>query len=268
MAIDVADSRVPCPGGHLFVRRWRPVQSECAPIILLHDSLGCTELWRHFPAALAEATSRTVISYDRLGFGRSTARQVLPSIDFIDEEAEIYVPALLHGLGVTDFVAFGHSVGGAMALVLAALRANQCEAVITEAAQAFVEPRTLAGIEAANLSFQNPEQFARLVRLHGAKAHWVLDAWTKVWLSPKFRDWSLDPCLSGVHCPALVIHGGMDEFGSVAFPQRIVRGVRGPSRLEILPDCGHVPHREQQEAVLRVTAEVLQLARPRGECAS
>jgi len=227
---------------------------------LLHDSLGCTELWRDFPAALAETTSRTVIAYDRLGFGKSTARRGLPSLDFIDEEAEIYVPALLHGLGVSDFVAFGHSVGGAMALVVAALRGNQCKAVITEAAQALVEPRTLAGIEAAKLSFQDPEQFAKLGRLHGDKAQWVLDAWTEVWLSPEFRTWSLDPYLSEVHCPALVIHGGMDEFGSEAFARRIAQGVHGPSRLELFPDCGHVPHREKQDAVLRVTAEILQPA--------
>ena len=139
------------PGGHLFARCWRSVQSERAPVVLIHDSLGCTELWRDFPPALAAATSRTVISYDRLGFGKSTARQGRPGTDFIHEEAEVYVPALLHGLGVSDFVVFGHSVGGAMALALAALCAGRCEAVITEAAQAFVEPRTLAGIEAVNL---------------------------------------------------------------------------------------------------------------------
>ena len=88
MAIDVTDSRVPCPGGQLFARRWVSVESERPPIILFHDSLGCTALWRDFPAALAEATARTVIAYDRLGFGQSTPRQGLPSIDFIHEEAE------------------------------------------------------------------------------------------------------------------------------------------------------------------------------------
>lgn len=234
------------------------MQSERPPIVLIHDSLGCTELWRDFPAELAEATSRTVIAYDRLGFGKSAARQGLPSREFIQEEADVYVPALLQGLGVSDFVAFGHSVGGAMALALAARRPNQCEAVITEAAQAFIEPRTLAGIEAAKRSFRHPEQFAKLVKLHGAKAQWVLDAWTEVWLSPEFTGWSLAPYLGDVHCPALVIHGGRDEFGSEASPRRVFEGVRGPARLELFPECGHVPHREARDPVLRVTAEFLE----------
>lgn len=146
-----------------------------------------------------------------------------------------------------------------MALVAAATLPSRCTAVITEAAQAFVEPRTLAGIEAAKLAYDNPEQFAKLARWDGDNARWVLGAWTEVWLAPAFRAWSLDPVLGEVHCPVLAIHGGRDEFGSEAFPRRIVQGVRGPARLELFPDCGHVPHREQPAAVIQLTREFLHL---------
>ena len=148
-----------------------------------------------------------------------------------------------------------------MALAIAAVEPGACVAVITEAAQAFVEARTLEGIRAARAEFDRPEQFAKLTRRHGAKARWVLDAWAEVWLSPEFRSWSLDEQLGAVRCPVLAIHGDRDEYGSVAFPRRIVAGVGGPSELAILEGCGHVPHRERRAEVLRLVASFLGRAR-------
>jgi pimeloyl-ACP methyl ester carboxylesterase len=206
-------------------------------------------------------TATEVIAYDRLGFGQSTARLGRPSADFVTDEARRFFPALRRGLGLTRFALFGHSVGGAMALAIAAAERDGCLAVITEAAQAFVEARTLEGIRAARAEFDCPEQFAKLTRWHGAKAGWVLDAWAEVWLSSEFHSWSLDEQLAAVRCPVLAIHGDRDEYGSVAFPRRIVAGVSGPSELAILEGCGHVPRRERRADVLRLVASFLGRAR-------
>jgi len=252
------DLLVDIPGGSIFVRRWTAAAGEGDPIFLLHDSLGSVEQWREFPAALAAAAGREIIAYDRLGFGRSTARNAPPCVDFIEEEAAELFPALRRALAVTHFALLGHSVGGAMALVAAAGAAQQCEAVVTEAAQAFVEPRTLAGIRAARAQFEDPAQFARLSRWHGDKARWVLNAWTEVWLSAQFACWSLDRELPAVRCPVLAIHGDRDEFGSEEFPRRIAAKVGGRAELKILERCGHVPHRERSAEVVQLTAAFLQ----------
>ena len=258
MSTQVLDSLVEVPGGSVFVRQWRLGQSDHLPIILLHDSLGSVDLWRDFPDALANVTARDVIAYDRLGFGRSTQRIEQPSTGFIAEEAETFFPEIQRALGIPRFALFGHSVGGAMALVIAASQPEGCEAVITESAQAFVEPRTLAGIHAARAKFGDPEQLAKLAKWHGEKARWVLDAWIEVWLSPPFVSWNIDQHLGNVRCPVLAIHGDQDEYGSVEFPRRIASKVRGPSELAILEDCGHVPHRERKEEVLRLAAAFLE----------
>jgi pimeloyl-ACP methyl ester carboxylesterase len=256
--VDIQDSRVAIPGGEVFVRRWRPVDAAPhappkAPIILLHDSLGCVALWRDFPERLALRLQRPVLAYDRLGFGRSSPRIAVPGPDFIDEEARRDFPALRAALGIDRFLLFGHSVGGGMALAIAASDEN-CLAVVSESAQAFVEPRTLDGIRQAQAAFADAARFERLERVHGDKARWVLDAWTQVWLSPAFARWTLDEALAQVRCPLLAIHGDRDEYGSVAFPRRIVEGVGGPAGLMILRDCGHVPHRERADAVLEGVA--------------
>jgi len=253
----LSDSLVEVPGGGVFVRRWSLRFSNHPPIILLHDSLGSVDQWRDFPGALAGVTSREVIAYDRLGFGRSTPRLERPSVDFIGEEARTFFPAVKHALGIPRFSLFGHSVGGAMALAIAAADGASCDGVITEAAQAFVEPRTLAGIRSAKAQFADSGQFEKLARWHGEKARWVLDAWTEVWLSPQFSSWDLDQQLSQVRCPVLAIHGELDEYGSVEFPRRIARRVKGPVELAVLSQCGHVPHRERREEVLRLASSFL-----------
>lgn len=257
MNTEILDSFVDVPGGSIFVRCWSLGHRDQPPIILLHDSLGCVDLWRDFPDALAKATTREVIAYDRLGFGKSTQRIERPSVNFVDEEAETFFPAIKHALGITRFSLFGHSVGGAMALAIAALQGEGCEAVITESAQAFVEPRTLSGIRAAKAQFDDPGQFEKISRLHGEKASWVLDAWTEVWLSPEFSSWNLDKHLGKIKCPALAIHGDLDEYGSVEFPRRITSKVNDLSKLAILEGCGHVPHRERKDDVLRLASSFL-----------
>jgi pimeloyl-ACP methyl ester carboxylesterase len=257
MDIEVCDSLVPVPEGSLFVRRWSAADRAAPPIVLLHDSLGSVEQWRDFPQALAETTGADVIAYDRLGFGRSTPRHEPPSANFIREEATLFFPALQRTLGLGRCVLFGHSVGGAMALVIAGTHPSVCAAVITEAAQAFIEERTLAGVRAARAQFQAPTEFARITRWHGEKARWVLDAWTEVWLSPQFRRWSLDEDLARVSCPVLAIHGDTDQYGSVAFPRRITDTVQGVAELAVLDHCGHVPHREKTAEVLRLTTSFL-----------
>lgn len=256
-AAQVRQHWVQTPQGKLYAEDWTPLATHGAPFILLHDSLGCVALWRDFPERLAQATGRRVIAYDRLGFGRSDAHPGQLTADFVQAEAHEGFAAVCAQLGVEDFVVFGHSVGGGMAVNCAAAYAAQCQGLITESAQAFVEALTLEGIRAADQQFRDPGQMQRLARYHGDKAHWVLRAWVDNWLSEAFAAWSLDAQLPNVRCPVLSLHGELDEFGSPAHPQRITDLVAGPSILRLLQGCGHVPHREQPAVVLEAIGQFL-----------
>lgn len=257
--LSIEDLRVETGRGKLAVRRWRSPVGDPAlePILLFHDSLGSVQLWRSFPAELARMTGREVIAYDRLGFGQSDARHDLLPTGFIREEAETIVPLLCDALGVQRFVAFGHSVGGGMAVHCAALLGERVAALVTESAQAFVEERTREGIRAAQVLFSDPVQFGKLQRYHGDKTGWVLSAWIDTWLSRAFADWSLDEVLPRVRCWSLVMHGSDDEYGSTAHPKRIARLVSGPASLQIMPGTRHVPHRERESVVVDRVAEFL-----------
>lgn len=253
------DTAVDGQHGRLFVRTWSPeTPSNLAPIVLLHDSLGSVELWRGFPAALCKATGRQVVAYDRLGFGKSDAHPATLAMDFIAREADGDFAAVIRQLGIARFIVFGHSVGGGMAVNCAARHGAACVALITESAQAFVEDRTVEGLEDARELFKDPGQVDRLKRYHGDKARWVLDAWIESWLAPAFANWSLRPVLTQVKCPALVIHGVDDEYGSPAHPQLIAELSAGPARLELMADTRHVPHREREAEVVAMVRSFLE----------
>jgi pimeloyl-ACP methyl ester carboxylesterase len=260
MAVATRDHWLATEYGRLFARVWVPPDLRGysdTPILLFHDSLGCVELWRDFPEQLAVATHRSVVAYDRLGFGRSDAHPGRLPLTFIRDEAATMVPRLCEALGMNAFIAFGHSVGGGMAIATAARWPERCVAVVTESAQSYVEDRTRAGLLAARVEFARPGQVERLARYHGAKARWVLEAWIETWLSPAFAGWSLDEDLRAVRCPVLALHGDQDEYGSAEHPGRIARLTHGPSKAVILEGCGHVPHREQPAQVLTEVAQFL-----------
>ncbi len=107
------------------------------------------------------------------------------------------------------------------------------------------------------MSFAEPGALERLARYHGDKARWVLSAWLDTWLDPAFAGWSLAPVLPSVRCPLLALHGELDEYGSPAHPRLIGELSGGPSTVEILPGAGHVPQREQPDAVVRRVAAFL-----------
>ncbi|MBP7243149.1 alpha/beta hydrolase [Amaricoccus sp.] len=257
--VATSDHHVALDGRRLFARRWQAADADRngPALVLLHDSLGCVELWRDFPERLAEATGLPVVAYDRLGFGRSDPNPARLDRDFMADEARTGFTAVREQLGVDRFIPFGHSAGGGMAVAVATAFPGACAAVITQAAQAFAEDRTLAGIRDAMVQFADPDQMARLARYHGDKAQWVFDAWTETWLAPDFADWTLDALLEEVRCPILAIHGDRDEYGSRAHPERIAAGAGGPVTPLLLENCGHLPHREYPAPVIAAVQSLL-----------
>nr|WP_319527828.1 alpha/beta hydrolase [Pseudomonas laurentiana] len=249
------------PHGRLFCCRWRPEggasHQDKPPIILFHDSLGCVALWRDFPQRLCQVTGHEVVAYDRLGFGQSGAYPGQLPLHFIRDEAECFFAYVRAALKIDRFLALGHSVGGAMAAACASVYAQSCTALITLSAQAFVEDRTLQGIRAAEVQFEQPEHMARLGKYHGDKAPWVLSAWTHTWLSQAFRAWTIECTIDAIHCPVLAIHGQHDEYGSAMHPMRIAKLSTATGEYVIVEDCHHVPHREAPEAVLEAVGHFL-----------
>ena len=166
--------------------------------------------------------------------------------------------ALLDVLGIEDVVLFGHSGGGSIALLAAAMQPARVRAVITEGAHVFVEEETLNGIRIAQALMTKTDLPVRLARYHGDKVPRLTSAWIDTWLSPAFRDWNIEADLRGATCPALIMQGDGDEYGTAAQVDAIVDGWGGDARGLMIPGARHTPHRETQAVVLDACTTFIQ----------
>jgi pimeloyl-ACP methyl ester carboxylesterase len=228
-----------------------------APLVFLHEGLGCVRFWRDLPARLTRQTGRAAVVFDRRGYGRSSPCGEPRRIDYLHVEAHRYLPALLDRLAIPRAVLIGHSDGGTIALLFGAKFPQRCAGIVTEAAHVFVDKTTLAGTRAAAAAYRGKLR-SRLKRYHGDQTDAVFFAWADTWLVPWFREWRITDDIAVVRCPVLAIQGAADPYGEPARVEAIVHSVSGPARPLILPPVGHPPHLEACEAFVAAVAEFIE----------
>ncbi|NHM07700.1 alpha/beta hydrolase [Flavobacterium sp. CYK-4] len=232
------------------------IDAEKPTIIFLHDSLGCIELWREFPKQLGEAANCNVLLYDRQGYGKSCGfTSEKRDNDYVEHEADI-LNALLQHWNIEQAILFGHSDGGSIALIAAAKYPENIIGIITEGAHIFVEELTLDGIKAAMMEYETTDLKTRLSKYHGDKTDTMFRAWTETWIKESFRSWNIEHFLPKIQCPALIIQGEMDQFGTLAQVDGIISQSPKAQSL-IIPGIGHTPHKENPEIVLEETAKFI-----------
>jgi pimeloyl-ACP methyl ester carboxylesterase len=226
------------------------VATDRPTLVFLHEGLGCIELWRDFPEILCQATGCSGLVYDRKGYGGSEMFEDPWPLDYLQKESLIYLPALLKECHIDRAVLIGHSDGGTIALLTAAIHGNVVRAIITEAAHIFVEELTITGIRKAVELFETGHLKEKLTRYHKENTKTIFYRWVDRWLSPEFLSWNIEGYLPKITCPILVLQGEDDMYGTSAQIQGIVGHVSGPAHSKLIPDCGHVPHFQAKNAVL------------------
>ena len=234
-----------------------PSERKGPVLVFLHEGLGSAAQWKDFPARVAAETGLAALAYSRRGYGGSDPLPGPRAPDFMHEEAEIVLPALLDTLAIEDAILVGHSDGGSIALIHAGtsgLARGRIRGLVLEAPHVFVEEISVRSIAAAKLAYETTDLRARLARWHGANVDHAFRGWNDAWLSPGFRDWNIEDRLSAIACPILAIQGADDEYGTAEQVERIARGSGGPVEVVLLSGCGHAPHRDQADAVLAMVA--------------
>jgi pimeloyl-ACP methyl ester carboxylesterase len=225
-------------------------------LVFLHEGLGSRAMWRDFPARLAAAMGMRGLVYSRPGYGQSTPRapEERWEPDFMHRQAHAVLPALLEALAVTGPAWFyGHSDGGSIALLFAARFPRRTAGVIAAAPHIFVEDLSVESIERTRVAYLETDLRERLARYHDDvdSAFW---GWNDVWLHPPFRAWSIEDEIGAIAAPVLAVQGRGDEYGTLAQVRGIAQRVAHCELLE-LADCGHSPHCDQPEAVIRAAVE-------------
>lgn len=240
--------------GHRLEYYWtRPPAPGETALIFLHEGLGSAALWRDFPAAVASATGYPALVYSRRGYGGSDVLSGPRGVDYMHHEALEVLPALRAELDIEAPILVGHSDGASIALIHAGAGEWPVRALALEAAHVFVEDIGVAGIEAAKAAFGATDLPQKLAR-HHADPDRTFFGWNDIWLDPAFRAWNIENCLGAVRCPALVIQGEDDEYGTLAQVAAIRDQIVGPVETCVLAACGHSPHRDQPDRTLAAIA--------------
>jgi len=236
-------------GKELYAEHYQTDETQ-PTLVFLHDSLGCTRLWRDFPAKIAEATKCNFLIYDRLGYGKSEPMPTFKRpINYMELEADI-LNELLTELKIEKAILFGHSDGGTIALLTASKYPEKIKSVIVEAAHIFVEDETLKGIYQAIESYKTTNLPERLAKYHADKVETIFKAWTETWTRKDFRSWNIEVFLPQIICPLLFIQGEADEYGTLDQVEKTINQVSGNSEKFIIPNIGHTPHKEAPELTL------------------
>lgn len=239
---------------------WVGAAAEGAPLLVfLHEGLGSVAMWRDFPARLCEAAGVRGLVYSRPGYGRSTPRgpQEKWAPDFMHRQAAEVLPAFLAALGLDARRPwlFGHSDGGSIALLYAALHPEAVSGAIVLAPHILVEDVSVASIEKARDAYRDTDLRAKLARYHDDPDS-AFHGWNGIWLDPAFRSWTIEEEICAIRCPLLAVQGLDDEYGTLEQIRGIARRVPQAQLLE-LPACGHSPHRDQPEALVAATRDFL-----------
>jgi pimeloyl-ACP methyl ester carboxylesterase len=238
------------------------VTDPAAPLLVfLHEGLGSVAMWRDFPARLCDAVGARGLVYSRPGYGKSTPRgqDEKWAVDFMHAQACDVLPALLKALGIDTTRQkpwlFGHSDGGSIALIHAALFPKNVAGVIVAAPHIFVEDISVSSIAQTRETFLRTDLRGKLARYHDDvdSAFW---GWNDIWLNPEFRAWNIEALLPQITCPLLAIQGVDDEYGTMAQIDGIARAVPH-AQLVKMENCGHSPHRDQPQAVIEATSRFI-----------
>jgi pimeloyl-ACP methyl ester carboxylesterase len=238
------------------------------PLVLLHGLGSCKEMWR--PVVPLLAGERDVITVDLPGFGASP-----PGATTVEQMAR-EVAEFADGLGLDRWHVAGNSMGGGIALELAARGrvrsacgvsplgfANDREAVYARGVLVATRGISRALVPVAPALARNPA-LRTLLTSHIVARPWRVppgDAalWTRMCAeAPSFwallrsaPDWHVDPPA----CPTTVAWGERDRL--LIFSRQAPRARRmvPAARHVTLTGCGHLPTWDDPEQVARVLLE-------------
>lgn len=227
-----------------------PPPASAPTIVLLHEGLGCSALWREFPDRLSQATGCGVFVYSRAGYGQSDAVSLPRPLDYMTLEATNVLPRVLDHIGFNRGILLGHSDGASIAALYPATVVDyRVRALILLAPHFFTESLQLKAIADARQEFEHGDLRAGLAKYH-SHAENAFYGWNDVWLNPEFEGWDISDSIEYWRVPVLAIQGDLDQYGSYRQLEAIQDRSYCPVEIELIEDCLHSPHLQKPQQTL------------------
>jgi pimeloyl-ACP methyl ester carboxylesterase len=244
--------------GVLETAWWGNRDTDAPTLVLLHEGLGCVELWRDFPDLLAEKTGCGVFAYSRFGYGRSDPTPLPRPLDYMQIEGTQILPRVLHEAGISRAILIGHSDGGSIAAVFAGAHPGSelLLGVVTIAAHFFVEDINIRSIEHIRREYETTDLRSRLARYHD-DVDVAFYGWNGAWLDPGFRSFDITGFLRDITVPALGLQGEQDPYGTDQQLRVMATTMKAPVRTSLVAHARHSPHLEAKDTTLTAIAEFI-----------
>jgi pimeloyl-ACP methyl ester carboxylesterase len=243
-ALSLACAWVPAPYGQELVYR---MAGDGQPIILLHGFVNSSALWNDTIAAFQQ--DYRLYAPDLPGHGQSP-----PRIPWKLRDVAEIVAAWLRVLEVDQATLIGHSMGGALAMLLAAARPDLVKRlVLVNPVGLPIQQPVLRAFTRAGLGF-SLRQHANAV--NGSVSPLSQQALALWQAAEDVLSCDLRPELSAIHCPTTLIWGTGDRLlplQSAVILQRLISG----AELILLPNLRHRPHRANPQIFQTILRDVL-----------
>jgi pimeloyl-ACP methyl ester carboxylesterase len=252
------------------------------PIVMIHGIPTSSFLWRHVQESLSG--KYTTYALDLLGYGRSD--KPANSDYTLSTQADI-VAGLMDELGLGKVVIACHDQGGGVGQVFACRYPDRLSAFIIMNGVCYdywpvVEVRAMARIlnlgMLASIVYKLDFLLDMVMAMAMRQGAWRRNVFTEEIIREYLKPWqgkegkralvrvaagpteketlSLD--LSAIRVPSLVIWAEQDAFLPMKAAERLVEDLGGPTRLEIIPDCGHFLQEENPREVARLMMTFLE----------
>ncbi len=250
------------------------VSGSGPPLVFLHGETGL--LWDPFLASLAEAGTVYAPEHPGTTLGDPDAVRSLDDI----HDLVVYYLELFDALGLGSLALVGHSFGAMVACEIAAVTPGRIERLVLlnplglwrddapVVNQALLEPGKV--VSATLHSPEGPLGQMMTTAIAGAlenvdltlKTAWALACTGKfTWPIP---DRGLRKRIHRITAPTLVLHGLSDGLVPPVYAAEFGRRIPN-SRVELIPEAGHLPQLEQPERVTRAVVSFLGEGREIGE---
>ncbi len=173
----VSDGFVIAGGHRLNARVLGDIVANHPTLVFLHGGLDCIAMWRGLPEALVAGTGMPALVYERWGHGQSDPLTLPKVPEHRLNEADGTLKEMLGAFGIRSALLVGHSYGGCLALLAAALHPDVVRAAVAIAPQLVMHPAAHAGLERAMAAWHSGKLRRSLEKYHGANTENLFLGW-------------------------------------------------------------------------------------------
>lgn len=221
---------------------------EGPPVILIHGLAGSSRWWKRNIEALAEHFHVYVV--DLIGFGQSKGRH-----KFVLDEAAGYLRDWMDRLGLDEANIIGHSMGGVIAIDMAARFPERVHRLVLVDAATFTFEHTLIqnAMGLAKTLWYLPLGFIPLLVTDALRA----GPWTLWKAGRELLTTDITTALRQVSVPVLIVWGERDTTVPIDIGEHLREELPG-AELVVIEKAGHNPMWDRPEAFNQIVISFLQ----------